>query len=151
MSQSDRQQIIFCFILAITALAVAMGIGRFAFTPILPLMIQEGTVHLAQTAWLSSSNYIGYLVGALSLLKSKRHPLFVILGLSLVTLTTWLASLSSFGWLLVLRFFGGCGKRLGAGIYQCVCNQLVKIKTDSQQWFDLYGRRYRYHPHRIDL
>ena len=107
MSQSDRQQIIFCFILAITALAVAMGIGRFAFTPILPLMIQEGTVHLAQTAWLSSSNYIGYLVGALSLLKSKRHPLFVMLGLSLVTLTTWLASLSSFGWLLVLRFLAG--------------------------------------------
>ena len=107
MSQSDRQQIIFCFILASTALAVAMGIGRFAFTPILPLMIQEGTVHLAQTAWLSSSNYIGYLVGALSLLKSKRHPLFVVLGLSLVTLTTSLASLSSFGWLLVLRFLAG--------------------------------------------
>lgn len=107
MSQSDRQQIIICFILAITALAVAMGVGRFAFTPILPLMIQEGTVHLAQTAWLSSSNYIGYLVGALSLLKSKRHPLFVMLGLTLVTLTTWLASLSSFGWLLVLRFLAG--------------------------------------------
>ena len=107
MSQSDRQQIIFCFILAITSLAVAMGIGRFAFTPILPLMIQEGTVHLAQTAWLSSSNYIGYLVGALSLLKSKRHPLFVVLGLTLVTLTTWLASLSGFGWLLVLRFLAG--------------------------------------------
>ena len=107
MSQSDRQQIIFCFTLAITALAVAMGIGRFAFTPILPLMIQEGTVHLAQTAWLSSSNYIGYLVGALSLLKSKRHPLFVVLGLSLVTLTTWLASLSDIGLLLVLRFLAG--------------------------------------------
>lgn len=107
MSQSDRQQIIFCFILASTALAVAMGIGRFAFTPILPLMIQEGKVHLAQTAWLSSSNYIGYLVGALSLLKSKRHPLFVVLGLTLVTLTTWLASLSGFGWLLVLRFLAG--------------------------------------------
>ncbi|MFL0426962.1 YbfB/YjiJ family MFS transporter [Moraxella sp. 179-F 1C4 NHS] len=107
MSQSDRQQIIFCFILAITALAVAMGIGRFAFTPILPLIIQEGTVHLAQTAWLSSSNYIGYLVGALSLLKSNRHPLFIMLGLTLVTLTTWLASLSGFGWLLVLRFLAG--------------------------------------------
>lgn len=107
MSQSDRQQIIFCFTLAITALAVAMGIGRFAFTPILPLMIQEGTVHLAQTAWLSSSNYIGYLVGALSLLKSNRHPFFVVLGLTLVTLTTWLASLSDIGWLLVLRFLAG--------------------------------------------
>ncbi len=64
-------------------------------------------MHLAQTAWLSSSNYIGYLVGALSLLKSKRHSLFVVLGLTLVTLTTWLASLGSFGWLLVLRFLAG--------------------------------------------
>ena len=107
MSQSDRQQIIFCFILASTALAVEMGIGRYAFTPILALLIQEGTVHLAQTAWSSSSNHIGYLVGALSLLKSNRHPLFVVLGLTLVTLTTWLASLSSFGWLLVLRFLAG--------------------------------------------
>lgn len=107
MPSLDRKQIVNCFILAITSLAVAMGIGRFAFTPILPLMIQEGTVYLAQTAWLSSSNYIGYLVGALSLLKNKRHQLFIILGLTLVTITTWLASLSSFGWLLVLRFLAG--------------------------------------------
>jgi hypothetical protein len=47
------------------ALAVAMGIGRFAFTPILPMMLQDGVVNLPTASWLASANYIGYLVGAL--------------------------------------------------------------------------------------
>lgn len=47
------------------ALAVAMGIGRFAFTPLLPLMLEEGQVGLAGASWLASANYLGYLFGAL--------------------------------------------------------------------------------------
>ncbi|WP_342593227.1 YbfB/YjiJ family MFS transporter [Ramlibacter agri] len=46
------------------ALAVAMGIGRFAFTPLLPLMMAEGTVTLPGASLLASSNYFGYLLGA---------------------------------------------------------------------------------------
>jgi len=41
-----------------------MGIGRFAFTPILPLMQEKLGVTLAEGAWLATANYIGYLVGA---------------------------------------------------------------------------------------
>ena len=47
------------------ALAVAMGIGRFAFTPILPLMLGDGLLDLPAGSWLASTNYLGYLVGAL--------------------------------------------------------------------------------------
>jgi MFS family permease len=47
------------------ALAVAMGIGRFAFTPLLPLMLADGVVDLAGASWLASANYLGYLLGAL--------------------------------------------------------------------------------------
>jgi len=47
------------------ALAVAMGIGRFAFTPLLPLMLAERLVDLAGASWLASINYLGYLLGAL--------------------------------------------------------------------------------------
>lgn len=47
------------------SLAVAMGIGRFAFTPLLPMMLADGTVTLASASWLASANYLGYLVGAL--------------------------------------------------------------------------------------
>ena len=47
------------------ALAVAMGIGRFAFTPLLPMMLADGVIDLATASWLASANYLGYLAGAL--------------------------------------------------------------------------------------
>jgi MFS family permease len=42
-----------------------MGIGRFAFTPLLPMMLADGVIELADASWLASANYIGYLAGAL--------------------------------------------------------------------------------------
>ena len=47
------------------SLAVAMGIGRFAFTPLLPMMLTDGVVNLDAASWLASANYLGYLIGAL--------------------------------------------------------------------------------------
>ena len=49
----------------LAALAISQGIGRFAMTPILPMMQQEG-LSLAQGGWLAAANYLGYLAGALS-------------------------------------------------------------------------------------
>lgn len=46
-------------------LAAALGIGRFAFTPLLPMMLHDGVIDLAAGSWLATANYIGYLVGAL--------------------------------------------------------------------------------------
>ena len=48
------------------ALAVAMGIGRFAFTPLLPLMVRDGSLPQSAGAWLAAANYVGYLAGALT-------------------------------------------------------------------------------------
>ena len=47
------------------SLAVAMGIGRFAFTPLLPMMLHDGVIDLHAASWLASANYLGYLAGAL--------------------------------------------------------------------------------------
>ncbi|KVE94341.1 MFS transporter [Burkholderia vietnamiensis] len=47
-------------------LAVALGVGRFAFTPLLPLMLADGSIGLPAGSWLASANYAGYFVGALS-------------------------------------------------------------------------------------
>jgi MFS family permease len=47
------------------SLAVAMGIGRFAFTPLLPMMLAERSIDLHAASWLASANYLGYLAGAL--------------------------------------------------------------------------------------
>src|ERR1700674_154451 len=49
----------------LAALAVAMGIGRFAFTPILPMMQADHGISVAQGGWLASANYLGYLAGSL--------------------------------------------------------------------------------------
>ena len=46
----------------LAALAVAMGIGRFAFTPILPMMQDDAGLSIADGGWLASANYAGYLV-----------------------------------------------------------------------------------------
>ena len=49
----------------LVSLAVAMGIGRFAFTPLLPMMLHDGVIDLHAASWLASANYLGYLAGAL--------------------------------------------------------------------------------------
>ncbi len=50
---------------AALCLAVAMGIGRFAFTPLLPFMLRDGTIDLPAGSTLATANYLGYLAGAL--------------------------------------------------------------------------------------
>ncbi len=72
------------------ALAVAMGIGRFAFTPLLPLMLRDGTLSTASGAEWAAANYAGYLLGALTAARFSAHPLrglkLALLGVAFTTL-----------------------------------------------------------------
>ncbi|NDZ16742.1 MFS transporter [Variovorax sp. WS11] len=91
------------------ALAIAMGIGRFAFTPMLPLMIRAGSADVAAGGWLAAANYAGYLLGALTTARLPLTPQRVgLLALTLIVASTaamgWTASLPA--WLL-LRFVAG--------------------------------------------
>jgi MFS family permease len=65
MTTSDLHSSWRIAVAGMVALAVAMGIGRFAFTPLLPMMLADGVVDLAGASWLASANYLGYLAGAL--------------------------------------------------------------------------------------
>lgn len=47
------------------ALALAMGIGRFAYTPILPFMISEVGFGATEGGLIASWNFIGYCIGSL--------------------------------------------------------------------------------------
>jgi predicted MFS family arabinose efflux permease len=67
------------------ALAVAMGIGRFAFTPLLPLMQREGLLGAGGGAALAAINYAGYLVGALTAARLATHPRRLVLASLLAT------------------------------------------------------------------
>jgi predicted MFS family arabinose efflux permease len=45
---------------------LALGIGRFAFTPLLPLMQADSGLNLVDGGWLASINNVGYMLGALA-------------------------------------------------------------------------------------
>ena len=91
------------------ALAVAMGIGRFAFTPILPMMHDDMGVSVAQGGWLASANYAGYLAGALSTILLRVRPVIAIrVGLVVIGLSTLAMGMEQrFAAWMVLRAIAG--------------------------------------------
>ncbi|MBB1635349.1 YbfB/YjiJ family MFS transporter [Cupriavidus sp. UME77] len=58
----------------LVALGVAMGVGRFAFTPLLPMMLHDGSVTLGEGGWLATLNYLGYFAGAAACLFIRPDP-----------------------------------------------------------------------------
>ena len=93
----------------LTGLAVAMGIGRFAFTPLLPLMQQDAGLTLVQGGWLATANYAGYFAGAAICMSVPPRPARAIrLGLmSIAAFTLGMAVTNNFWLWLVLRFLAG--------------------------------------------
>jgi len=100
----------------LAALAVAMGIGRFAFTPILPMMQQDAGLSVAGGGWLASANYLGYFAGALWAGAVRvRGSLAIRAGLAAIALSTLAMAISmpalppgaGFAAWAVLRFIAG--------------------------------------------
>src|SRR5918997_275086 len=98
----------------IVALAVAMGIGRFAFTPLMPLMMRDGTLSVAAGAEWAAANYGGYLVGAVTASWFSSDPRRgLLLSLVGVALTTVAAAWTD-GDVTALV---GAGLRAAAGVF----------------------------------
>ncbi|HEY1383171.1 MAG TPA: YbfB/YjiJ family MFS transporter [Dongiaceae bacterium] len=93
------------------SLASAMGIGRFAYTPILPEMVAALHLTASQAGLIASANFAGYLVGALVAAASffaphRRNWMLAALLVSAVT-TGAMAATSSIVAFVLLRFTGG--------------------------------------------
>ena len=93
----------------LAALAVAMGVGRFAFTPILPMMQQDAGLSVAGGGWLASANYLGYFAGALWAGATRANAATVIrAGLAAIGISTLAMALDTgFAAWAVLRAIAG--------------------------------------------
>lgn len=81
------------------ALVVAMGIGRFAFTPQVPLMITEHQFTLTGAGIIAALNYLGYLCGAYDAMRANRRvELRLWLGLWGAVALTLLSALAHGVW-----------------------------------------------------
>ena len=76
----DRRDAWRAALACMVALSVAMGLGRFAFTPMLPVMLHEGKLDLQAGGLLASLNYLGYFVGALSCAAIRVRPASMVRG-----------------------------------------------------------------------
>lgn len=57
---------------AAALLLVVHGLGRFIFTPLMPLLVSDGQFSTGQGASLATWNYVGYLIGALIAIRWHR-------------------------------------------------------------------------------
>ncbi|MGB0467310.1 MAG: YbfB/YjiJ family MFS transporter [Pontibacterium sp.] len=107
-SQAERLKVLGAGILC---LIVTIGVSRFAYTPLLPVMQAETWLDEAAGGWLATFNYMGYMCGALlaasvsSLqLKDKLYRIYLLLAVSTTAAMAWTDNMVIWA---VLRFLGG--------------------------------------------
>ena len=127
-AQEERYRVIFA---GICALILTVGLARFAYTPMLPIMREQaGLSHLAG-GWLATINYAGYMSGALlaaSISDLGRKFVLYRLGLVIAVLSTGAMGLTDdvvlwSGLRFVAGFSSTAGLLLASGL---VLNWLIR-------------------------
>ncbi len=93
------------------ALAAAIGVGRFVYTPILPFMVEDIGLSKSEAGFIASANFLGYLLGALaaglSIVRGSRRR-WLLFALLVSASTTVLSGMTAhLGLIVVIRFLGG--------------------------------------------
>jgi predicted MFS family arabinose efflux permease len=121
----------------ISSLILVLGVARFSYTPLLPLMQRQAGLGIAEAGWLAAMNYAGYLSGALIVslisdlvLKDRLYRiglLVAIVSTAVMGMTTDITI-----WALA-RFFAGlssaAGMLLGTGL---ILNWLIRHNHRSE-------------------
>jgi predicted MFS family arabinose efflux permease len=111
----------------LAAMAAALGIGRFVYTPILPVMLTALGWSKSDAGIIASANFLGYLAGAMlaSLPFAAARPRWWLLSALLVSsVTTAAMALSSnIVFFVALRFVGGA-----ASAFVIVCASTLVLE-----------------------
>ncbi|WP_166827698.1 YbfB/YjiJ family MFS transporter [Brevibacterium limosum] len=105
-------------------LSVAMGMGRFFYTPALPLMVAALHWSSAPGAWIATLNYVGYFIGTLVIAQGWVEPNRFVYRLSLIVSTVGLAAVAltpNLIWQGGIRTFAGIASGL---IFVCVTQRI---------------------------
>jgi predicted MFS family arabinose efflux permease len=90
---------------------VGIGLARFAYTPLIPVLVTEQWFEPAQAAYLGAANLAGYLAGALSARRMTAvAPVTVVLRVMMLLATASFFACAhpfSFSWFFVWRFAAG--------------------------------------------
>jgi predicted MFS family arabinose efflux permease len=96
---------------AFLAVVVGIGFARFAYTPLLPLLVERGWVSAAGGAFAGSANLAGYLVGAAlaQFLAARPERAALLNGAMLLAAVSLAACALPYGalWLGIVRFTAG--------------------------------------------
>ncbi len=111
LQDSTRDRSMLLATAGMLTMATALGIDRFVYTPILPVMVEGMNLSTAEAGLIASANFLGYLVGALAAARSelpgsRRGWLIGTLAVSALS-TGAMALASSLPEFLVVRFAGG--------------------------------------------
>jgi len=134
---SEQKERIKVLCAGVFSLILVLGVARFAYTPLLPLMQQQAGLGVAAAGWLAAVNYAGYLSGAVLaamisdlVLKDRLYRI----GMVVAILSTAMMGLStdSTVW-AVSRFIAGlssaAGMLFGTGL---ILNWLIRHNHRSE-------------------
>ena len=127
---STQSSIFRITLVGFVSLALAMGIGRFAFTPLLPMMREDGLVSITNGGLLASVHFLGYWLGAVFATKIPCPPKMM-LRVSLLVIgvsTVGMGVTDDFTVWLILRWLSGV---CSAWTLVLVSNYYVKHLADN--------------------
>lgn len=121
----------------VISLILMLGVARFAYTPLLPLMQQQASLGISEGGWLASINYMGYFTGVLvaasisnMMLKDRLYRLGIIVS---IISTLGMALTTNFWVWSLMRYFAGlssaAGILLGSGL---ILNWLIRHHYRSE-------------------
>lgn len=111
-SASPRHPI-FTALFGMMVLTLGMGVGRFLYTPMLPVMLAEKQLTFNQLSWIASANYAGYLAGSLLFsfglfhLPSRLRPMLLASAVATGILILSMAIFTQPAVVMLVRFLAG--------------------------------------------
>lgn len=118
---------------------IGVGICRFAFTPLVPVMVGEGWITAAEAGYLGAINFAGYFLGAATAwFAAMRMGTGRAVRLNLVLCVLSLAAAAlpwGFHWLALWRFAAG----YGGAVLIVLVGPAVLAQTPASRWGILTG------------